>query len=155
MTKVNVGGNTFQDVTFPLVFENRYFMLEPSSDKDIWTIFFLQGRETILEVLKNQPQENLFTEIITNPTGIITVSDRESGKFLYNIRPGNKSTSIFGSLQGQETEIKITDREIRVGSNIFQANHVIGSYIGIVVDKNGGIGMGGALPPEIQKLLIT
>jgi hypothetical protein len=149
----NVGGNQFKNVTFPLVFEDRYFMLEASPEKDVWTVLQLKDGDLIIEVLKNEPHQNPSTEVTTNPTGIITVSDKDSGKFLYKIRPESKSTSIFGSINGEETEIKITDNEIRVGTNSFQKNMVIGSSVGIMVDKNGGMGMGGGLPPEFEKFI--
>ena len=149
----NVGSNQFKNVTFPLVFEDRYFMLEASPEKDVWTVLQLKDGDLIIEVLKNEPQQNPSTEVTTNPTGIITVSDKDSGKFLYKIRPESKNTSIFGSINGAETEIKITDKEIRVGTNSFQNNMVIGSSVGIMVDKNGGMGMGGGLPKEFGKLI--
>ena len=149
----NVGGNQFKNVTFPFVFEDRYFMLEASSEKDVWTVLQLKDGDLIIEVLKNEPHQNPSTEVTTNPTGIITVSDKDSGKFLYKIRPESKSTSIFGSINGEETEIKITDKEIRVGTNSFQKNMVIGLSVGIMVDKNGGIGMGGGLPKEFEKFI--
>jgi hypothetical protein len=149
----NVGGNKFENVTFPLVFEDRYFMLEASPEKDVWTVLQLKNGDLIIEVLKNDPHTNPSSEVTTNPTGIITVSDKDSGKFLYKIRPESKSTSIFGSINGKETEIKITDKEIRVGTNTFQNNMVIGSSVGIKVDKNGGVGMGGGLPQELKKFI--
>ncbi len=150
----NIGSNQFKNVTFPLVFEDRYFMLEASPEKDVWTVLQLKDGDLIIEVLKNEPHQNPSTEVTTNPTGIITVSDKDSGKFLYKIRPGSKNTSIFGSINGAETEIKITDKEIRVGTNSFQNNMVIGSSVGIMVDKKGGMSMGGGLPKEFGELII-
>ncbi len=128
-------------------------MLEASPEKDVWTVLQVKDGDLIIEVLKNEPNENPSTEVTTNPTGIITVSDKDSGKFLYKIRPDSKNTSIFGSINGEETEIKITDKEIRVGTNSFQNNMVIGAGVGIMVDKNGGMGMGGGLPKEFEKLI--
>jgi hypothetical protein len=148
-----IGSNQFKNLTFPLVFQDHYFMLETSNEKDVWTVLQLKDGDLIIEVLKNEPQQTPSTQVTTNPTGIITVSDKESGRFLYKIRPESKNTSIFGSINGKETEIKITDREIRVGTNSFQNNMVIGSSVGIMVDKNGGIGMGGGIPKEIEKLI--
>ena len=34
---VNIGSNKFENVAFPLAFENIYFMLESSAGADIWT----------------------------------------------------------------------------------------------------------------------
>ncbi|GJL73824.1 MAG: hypothetical protein NMNS01_30230 [Nitrosomonas sp.] len=149
----NIGSNQFKNVTFPLVFQDHYFMLETSHEKDVWTVLQLKDGHLIIEVLKNDPQQNPSTQVTTNPTGIITVSDKESGKFLYKIRPKSKNTSIFGSINGEETKIKITDTEIRVGTNSFQNNTVTGFSVGIMVNKDGGMAMGCGLPKEIQKLV--
>ena len=149
---VNIGSNKFENVAFPLAFENRYFMLESSSDTDVWTVFTVKDGKPIIEVLKNRPQDNELSKAETNPTGIITVSDPKTGAFLYKLRPGNKNSSIFGRINGEETEIKITDKEIRIGTNVFQNNTVSGFAVGIIVDGNGGIGMGAGLPPELQRI---
>ncbi len=152
---VNIGSNKFENVAFPLAFNNRYFMLEPSTDSDVWTVFTVQDGVPIIEILKNKPQDNDLSKAETNPTGIVTVSDPSTGAFLYKLRPGNKNSSIFGRINGEETEIKITDREIRIGTNSFQNNQISGSAVGIIVDSNGDIGMGAGLPSELQSLFRT
>lgn len=152
---VSIGSNEFNNVAFPLAFDNRYFMLEPSVDSDIGTVFTVQDGKPIIEILKNNPQDNSLSKAETNPTGIVTVSDPNTGAFLYKLRPGSKNSSIFGRINGEETEIKITDREIRIGTNTFQNNQVSGSAVGIIVNSNGGIGMGTGLPPELQSLFHT
>ena len=150
-----IGSNKFENVAFPLAFENRYFMLESSGDDDIWTVFTVLNGKPVIEVLKNSPQENSVTTAETNPTGIVTVSNSETGSFIYKLRPGNKNSSIFGRINGEETEIKITDKQILVGINTFQNNQVTGCEVGIIIDKNGGIGMGAGLPPELQSIFST
>ena len=106
---INIGSNNFVNVSFPLVFEDRYFMIEPLANGDFWTVITLQDGKPVVEILKNKPQINNITEVSTNSTGIITVSDQKSGKFYYKLRPGSKNSSIFGTINGEETEIKITD----------------------------------------------
>jgi len=150
MTKI--GSNQFKNVIFPLAFENRYFMLESFNGKDLWTVFTLQDEKPVIEILKNKPKKNNVSVVETNSTGIITVSDPTTGLFLYKLRPGNKNSSIFGRIKGKETEIRITDKEIRVGTNTFQNNIITGFMVGILVDRNGGISVGAGLPSEIQKL---
>lgn len=149
---VNIGSNKFENVAFPLAFENRYFMLESSAGADVWTVFTIKNGKPIIEILKNNPQDNDLSKTEINPTGIITVSDSETGAFQYKLRPGSKNSSVFGRINGEETEIKITDREIRVGTNTFQNNLISGFAVGITVDSKGGIGMGAGLPPELQSL---
>ena len=150
---VDIGSNKFENVAFPLAFANRYFMLEYSSGKDVWTVFTLEDGKLFIEILKNKPHDNDLSKAETNPTGIVTVSDPKTGAFLYKLRPGSKDSSIFGRINGQETEIKITDREICIGTNKFQNNLVSGFAVGIIVDGRGGIGMGAGLPPELEHLI--
>ena len=54
---VNIGSNKFENVTFPLAFENRFFMLESSAGADVWTVFTLQDGQPIIEILKNNPYD--------------------------------------------------------------------------------------------------
>jgi hypothetical protein len=152
---VSIGSNNFENIAFPLAFENRYFMLESSAGADVWTVFTVQDGKPIIEILKNIPQDNNLSRAKTNPTGIVTVSNPNTGAFLYKLRPGNRNSSIFGRINGEETEIKITDREMRIGTNTFQNNLVNGFAVGIIVNSNGGIGMGTGLPPELQIMFRT
>lgn len=149
---VNIGSNKFENVAFPLAFENRHFMLESAAGEDVWTVFTVKDGQPVIEILKNKPHDNDLSKAETNPTGIITVSDPKTGAFLYKLRPGNRNSSIFGRINGVETEIKITDKEIRIGTNTFQNNLVSGSSVGIIVDGKGGIRMGAGLPPELRRL---
>ena len=112
----------------------------------------MKGGKPIIEILKNNPQDNDFSRGETNPTGIVTVSNPKTGEFLYKLRPGKKNSSIFGKINGEDTEIKITDREIRIGTNTFQNNLISGFAVGIIVDSNANIGIGAGLPPELQSL---
>jgi hypothetical protein len=152
----NVGSNKFDEVACPLVFENRYFLVDQSVEDPKWTVLSLKDGDLIIEVLNNQPQKNKITEVETNPTGIITVSDQKSDKFLYKIRPDSRSTSIFGSIRGEVTEIRITDKEIRVGTNVFRRNSVKNSPIGVLVHNDGAVSLGGGrLPKEIEIYLAS
>ena len=110
--------------------------------------FYHERWKTRIEILRNKPQDNDLSKAETNSTGVVTVSDPMTNAFLYKLRPGNKSSSIFGRINGQETEIKITDKEIRVGTNTFQNNIVSGFAVGIIVDSKGHRNGGERLPPE-------
>jgi len=152
---IKIGGNKFEKVFIPLVLEDRYFLVEEQDGNDVWSVITLSEGKPIVEILRNKPQENPITVSDTNPRGIIAVADPKRGQFIYKLRPGSKNSSIFGKINGKETEIKITDREIRIGTNVFQNNMITGFAVGISVDKNGGIALGSALPPELQKLIST
>lgn len=152
---INIGSNKFDRVAIPIAVEDRYFLLEEENSRDIWTVLTFIDGKPIIEILKNVPKENPISSVTTNPTGIVTVSDPTTGNFLYKLRPGSKNSSIFGSLQGIETEIKVTDSKIEIGTNVFQRNMFVGFIVGIKIDKNGRIVMGAGLPPEFQKIIVT
>ncbi|HEX9582756.1 MAG TPA: hypothetical protein VF970_16760, partial [Gemmatimonadales bacterium] len=76
------GGNEFTSFFVPLVFQDRYFILEPANPTLITVVQNRQG-QPVFEVLKNEPVSNDITEVTRTPPGIVTVSDRASGRFLY------------------------------------------------------------------------
>ncbi len=149
---VEIGSNTFVNCIIPIAFENRYFILEQENNKDIFSVFTLHEGKPIFEIFRNQPQGNPITEVSKTPVGIITVGEKGEGGFLYKVRPAYNGSSIFGRIRGEEIEIKITDKAIFVGTNSFQRNVIIGCNVGIIVKKDGSIGMGGPLPPEVRYL---
>jgi hypothetical protein len=150
---VKIGSNEFEGVAFPLAFEDRYFMLEIVDDMDVWTVFTVHDGAPVIEVLKNKPNKNAITSVETNPTGIVTVSNNAG--FLFKLRPGNRNSSIFGSISGRETEIRITDKAITVGGAAFVNNRISGFGVGLMVTSDGGIAMGAGLPAEIYALFNT
>ena len=152
MPSVNIGSNQCTNVAVPLVLDDRFFLLEDDDDQDIWTVFTFDGGKPVVEILRNRPQANKLSKCEANPTGVITVSDPETGEFLYKVRPGRKQSSIFGSIQGKEMEIQVLDREIRIGTSVFSNNVINGFPVGVLV-RGGSIGIGAGLPPEFQQLI--
>ena len=138
---VTIGSNKFEKVAIPLSIEGRYFLIEEENGNDLWTVLTFFNGQPVVEILRNQPKQNALSTVTTNATGIVTVADSKTGAFLYKLRPGSKNSSIFGKIKGEETEIRVTDREIKIGTNVFQENTVIGSAIGIMVGKDGSIGI--------------
>lgn len=146
------GGNTFDSFSVPLVFDGRYFVLEPG-DPPLLTVFTEQDGEPAFEVLKNQPGDSDAVEISTNPTGVVTVSDKETGRFLYKVRPGSETSVVFGKIGGDEISCKVTDKAINVGKSVFRNNVFSGSMTGVTVFPDGGVGVGSGLPQAVRSLL--
>lgn len=142
------GGNEFTDFSVPLVFEGRYFIMEPGDPPQI-TVVIDRGGEPVFEVLKNAPRDNNFTEVSSTPAGIVTVVDKNTRKFLYKIRPGSETSVAFGKLDGGEISVRITDRNIRLGTNTVENNKFIGSMAGVVVYADGGMGIGAPIPAKV------
>jgi hypothetical protein len=152
MPAVTIGSDRFVDAVVPLILDDRFFLLQEQDGKDIWTIFTFQGGEPVIEILYNEPKDNPQSTVRTNPTGIMTVSDPQSGKFLYRIRPGSKRSTIFAVIGSQETEIEVLDRKVRIGTNVFKHNIIAGLPVGIEVCR-GRIVIGASLPAEFRRLL--
>lgn len=146
------GGNEFTGFSVPLVFAKRYFILEPN-DPPILSIFVEIEGKPIFEILKNEPVANPLSEVSVTPPGIITVSDKKTNRFLYKIRPGSETSVAFGKLDGGKISAKITDTKIQVGGITLENNIFDGVMAGVVVEENGGIGIGAPLPPLVVKLL--
>ena len=142
------GGNEFTDFSVPLVFEERYFIMEPGDPPRLTVVYEKDGNPAF-EVLKNEPSENPLTDVSKTPPGIVTVSDKKSGRFLYKIRPASESSVAFGKLDGGEISARITDRMIQVGGITLENNKFVGAMAGVMVDTKGGVGIGAAIPPKV------
>jgi len=148
------GGNEFTQFSVPLAFSNRYFILEPGKPPLITVLVEDEGRPAF-EVLKNQPAETSRTVAAVNAAGIITVTDKANGKFLYKVRPGSETSVAFGTVTGGELSAQITDRSIRVGGLTLESNTFDGHMAGVLVDANGGIGVGAPIPAVVLKWLAS
>lgn len=150
------GGNEFSAFSVPLVFDGRYFILEPGDPPRV-TVFLEVGGQPVFEVIKNVPAENAVTEVSTNPTGVVTVSAKGTakgtGKFLYKIRPGSETSVAFGKLDGGEVSARITDRAIQVAGVTVENNRFVGSMTGVVVGADGSVGIGAPIPQPVRQWL--
>ena len=146
------GGNEFIGFSVPLIFEGRYFIMEPGNPPKITVVLEVDGKP-VFEVLKNEPSSNSFTEVTKTPPGIITISERESGKFLYKIRPSSETSVAFGKIDGSKISAIISDKKIQVGGITLQNNTFVGNMAGVVVRPDGGTGIGAPIPPQVLSWL--
>ena len=151
-TVTRFGGNEFTDFSVPLLFEGRYFVLEPG-DPPTMTVFLERNQQPVFEVLKNQPNENAVTDVTANQTGVVTVVAKGTGKFLYKVRPASETSVAFGKLDGGEISARITDRAIQVGRITVENNRFIGSLAGVVVATDGSVGVGAPIPQPVRQWL--
>jgi hypothetical protein len=145
-------GSNFLNCPVPLAFNGRYFILEPSTPAPLMSVVLEHNGVPVFEILRNEPNENPLSAVTKTPPGIITVSDEQTGRFLYKVRPDSDTSVVFGMLRGEELEVIINDREIRIGITVFRNNAVSGFGAGTVIDENGGIGMGAPIPEGLLQL---
>lgn len=145
--KVILGSNNFFGVPFPLVLADRFFHTFGAPRGFALDIFRWdeQASEPIYEVRAGRPQTG---NITTNPTGIVTFSEPNTGAFLYKFRPKPGVSQIFGKVPvNKEFEVRINDHRIEVlceGAPMctLERNQLVGLAIGIQVGADGSIGIG-------------
>ena len=142
------GGNEFTGFSVPLIFMERYFIMEPGNPPLI-TVVRSHAGEPVFEVIKNKPVPSETFEVTRTPPGIVTVSDRKSGHFLYKVRPGSETSVVFGKLDGGEIEARITDRNIQVGGITIENNTFGAAMAGVIVHRDGSLRIGAAITPEV------
>lgn len=146
------GGNEFIGFSVPLVFEGRYFIMEPGNPPNITVVREVKGTP-VFEVLKNEPSSNPSTDVSKTPPGIITVSDKESGGFLYKIRPGSDTSVAFGKLDGGEISVTISDKKIQVKGVSLENNIFTENMAGVIVRPDGSIKIGAPIPTQVLSWL--
>lgn len=146
------GGNEFVGFSVPLVFDGRYFVMEPGLPPII-SVFIEHDGVPVFEILKNNPVSNTVTDVTTNPSGVITVARKNSVQFLYKLRPDSETSVVFGRIDGQEMSVRITDRKIRIGGSVLENNTFVGNMAGVTVSSNGSLSIGSILPPIVVRFL--
>lgn len=156
-------GSNKLNCSIPLAFFGRYFILEQDGNiplisvvSEYREVVLEQKGKPVFEVFRNEPCTNPLTTATKTTPGIITVSDLNTNKFLYKIRPSSETSIIFGKIKDEETEteIVITDQYTLVNGNKFSNNSVTGFDVGFTILKNGFI-LGSSLPEFLRPLLAT
>jgi hypothetical protein len=142
------GGNEFRDFSVPIAFEGRYFILEPG-DPPLLTVLRIVAGKPTFEVLKNQPGG---PNAKVTSAGVVTVTD-DTGKFLYKVRPESATSVVFGRFDGGEVEARISDKSIQCGGVMLENCEFRGNVAGIVVERDGSVGVVGPIPPEVLRLI--
>ena len=146
------GGNEFIGFSVPLVFEGRYFIMEPGNPPNITVVREIKGTP-VFEVLKNEPSSNPSTDVSKTPPGIITISDKESGRFLYKIRPGSETSVAFGKLNSGEISVTISDKKIQVKGVTLENNLFTRNMAGVIVRPDGSIKIAAPIPAQVSSWL--
>ena len=146
---VRFGGNDFVHCSIPLIFCGRYFILESGTlDTLISVVIEYQGKP-VFEVLKNQPMNNPLSETSKTPLGIVTICDKETGRFLYEIRPGPETSIVLNSLTNNEIIVVIYDQYIHVDNTKKIIRNSFFGRSSIVIDEKGGIGIREGFIPSL------
>ena len=149
---VKLCGNEFSSFSVPLVFEGRYFVFEPGTPS-LLSVFLVRNGQPVVEVLKNEGKENPISEVWSNPTGVVTITDKTSGELLYRVYPGSKTNIAFGTLKGDEITVKVSDHSIEAGGVTFANKRFNGMGATVAITRDGSVNIGVGIPPEVLALL--
>ncbi len=139
----------------PLAFDEHYFVLESGPLPQISVIGEFDGCP-IFEVYRNNPILNLLSEPIENAEGIVTMSDRHTGRFLYSIHLGPEINIGLGKIDGGVLTARITDNHILVGDHHIDNHEFNGASTGIIVDYEGRVRIEEIpIPPALRQLLVS
>jgi hypothetical protein len=147
------GGESFKSFSVPLIFEERYFVREPGNPSLITVVLEVDG-EPVFEILKNEPCTNELSIALSDRAGIMTVSEKVSGRFLYQVCSDAETIVTFEKPAGERFSVVISDTKIRAGGMIFNNHLFRGAMAGVLVDPEIGVGMmDPPIPPHVASWL--
>lgn len=146
------GGSKFISCSVPLAFKGRYFILEPGNPPLLSVVLDYNGTP-LFEIKRNKPMDNAITDVYISGAGIITVSDKATGRFLYKFRPDSETSIVFGKIDADEISAKISDKRIQVGGLTLENCTFNGVGAGVVVEENGAVGIGAPFPKSLLALI--
>jgi hypothetical protein len=140
---LRMGGQLFKDVSIPVLWGTRAIVQGPGGHL---SIINLSGEKATIEILADGPAPGV--KFVPRVDGI-AILDGDQELYVYNPTDKLVSTNTLGLLPCQ-----IGPAEIRVGTNVFANNNIIGPGIGIAI-TNDGIKFGvPGLPPNLAKLIV-
>jgi hypothetical protein len=139
---LKMGSQTFIDVQIPLLWGSRAVLQDQLGRL---SVINLSGGASRLEIVGDKPAPGI--EFLPSIDGYEILS---KGKPIYRYDPEEKTLS---SIDLGLPDCQVGRWQIRVGSNVFSGNTVIGSGVGIAVTEDG-IAMGAPLPPGLAKLVV-
>ena len=147
-----LGKSGFRGFSVPLVFDNRYFIMEPGNPK-LLTVVTEKDGEPFFEVLRNKPRDNPLSEVVKSTPGVITVSAKSNNGFLYGIHLGPETRIALVKVDGGEITARITESTIRVGGIALRSNTFIGDMTGVSVMRDGRVSIGARIPLGVMEWL--
>ncbi len=142
-------GQTFSGFSVPLIFEDRVFIRESAGSSLITVVRDVDG-EPIFEILKNEPRATEWSVAATDPAGVVTLTEKASGRFLYRLHPGTETTIFFKRPDDEEFSVVITNEEIQVGGMIFNNHPFRAAMAGVLIDPEIEVGM---MDPPVPALI--
>lgn len=137
-----IHGQFFGNVRVPVLWGSRAILQD---QRGHLTIVNLEDDSPILEIIDDHPAARAN---FTPRTEGYVILDDEGGE-LYSVNPKTKSLIPVGL---RLPPITVSERELRVGTNVFDGN-MVGIGVGILVTESG-VALGGPLPSALATLRV-
>jgi hypothetical protein len=141
--KLRIGGNSFSNVTIPVLWGTRAVLQHESGSLSIVN---LGGSRPRVEVLKDKPAPRSHFIPVFGGFSILSEFNDE----LYSYSPDDKRLT---SKSLDLPDCQVLEDVVRIGSNAFSKNMVAGAGVGILV-TNSSIALGAPLPPDLAELVV-
>ncbi len=139
------GETEFIVCSVPLSFEGRFFIFKPGDPPAI-TVVRSFGRHLIFEIKDGVPVINLISNVARKKDGTVTVSDKASGRFLYEVCPAAETLVVCGKTYGGEVAVLVSEKQIKVAGMIVDNRAFNGGGSEITVGSDGSVGVGSPMP---------
>jgi hypothetical protein len=137
---LTMGSNVFFAVRVPILWGKRAILQDP---KGRIFVFDLGGEKANAEILADRPAPGI--EYTPSIEGFQIF---HNGNPSYSYSPSQKKLS---SLESKLPDCEIGSSEIKVGSNVFSGNSIVGAEVGIAITEQS-VGLGSRLPEGLANL---
>ena len=141
---LQIGSNNLFDVEVPILWGKRAIVQDRLNRI---SIINLSGISPVIEVLGDKPAPNMGYK--PSVRGFILM---DGNKELYEYDP--KEKRVLNINLGRLPDVGVSPDEVDINGSTFRGNAIIGAEIGIVIDENGGFGMGARMPQDLARLSI-
>ncbi len=148
-----INESKLNNCSVPLTFEGHYFLLESGALPEISVIREFEGRP-VFEIRRNKPAENPLSDSSEDEHGVVSVFDKQTGRFLFTLSPGLETNVVLGITGGKAIAARIADNRIHVSGDTIYNCVFNGSATTLFVDYEGHLNVETSLvPPAALQLL--
>ena len=148
---IRIGGIRIERFTIPLVYEGRYFLVEPPEGLDMWTIFQFRNGAPLIDCLHSQPWDGR-CQVLED--GTIISSENIGDRPLYRIERDSAESRIHVPNGTGFSHLTIDNGRILFGGSDSGTYYEDGDIpIGMYLEADGAMQFRRPTAPEFKALL--
>lgn len=146
---IQLGTNIFNCI-FPISLDNKRFFII-SSEKGRYFISVIVSDDNVFdfEVVNNMPRGNPLSYVFATQSGTLVACSSKTGDTIYKVDVGSEISLSYLSPSKPQL-VKITQDKLMAGGATLVGNS-FNTGVGVILFKNGGIGLGGSALGNIPK----